>query len=337
MPAETLRDQWLDRPVLVTGGTGFAGGWLVHRLLELGADVVCIVRDWVPRSPLLQGELPNDVTVVFGDVRDQPLLERALGDYEIELVFHLAAQTIVPIANRNPVETFDTNIRGTAALLEACRRSPQVQGIVVASSDKAYGEQAQLPYREDMPLTPLHPYDVSKACSDLIARSYAATYELPVAVTRAGNFFGGGDLNWSRLIPGTIRSVLRGRRPVIRSDGTPRRDYVYIEDAVEAYLLLARSVADGRVRGEAVNISYERPLTVRQVVDAILAEAGVELEPVTEGVAAHEIQNQYLDATRARRELGWSPAFDFDEGLRRTVAWYRAHFNGSLETPSPRQ
>ncbi len=337
MPAETLRDQWLDRPVLVTGGTGFAGGWLVHRLLELGADVVCIVRDWVPRSPLLQGELPNEVTVVFGDVRDQPLLERALGDYEIELVFHLAAQTIVPIANRNPVETFDTNIRGTAALLEACRRSPQVQGIVVASSDKAYGEQAQLPYREDMPLTPLHPYDVSKACSDLIARSYAATYELPVAVTRAGNFFGGGDLNWSRLIPGTIRSVLRGRRPVIRSDGTPRRDYVYVEDAVEAYLLLARSVADGRVRGEAVNISYERPLTVRQVVDAILAEAGVELEPVTEGVAAHEIQNQYLDATRARRELGWSPAFDFDEGLRRTVAWYRAHFNGSLETPSPRQ
>ncbi len=337
MPAETLRDQWLDRPVLVTGGTGFAGGWLVHRLLELGADVVCIVRDWVPRSPLLQGELPNNVTVVFGDVRDQPLLERALGDYEIELVFHLAAQTIVPIANRNPVETFDTNIRGTAALLEACRRSPQVQGIVVASSDKAYGEQAQLPYREDMPLTPLHPYDVSKACSDLIARSYAATYELPVAVTRAGNFFGGGDLNWSRLIPGTIRSVLRGRRPVIRSDGTPRRDYVYVEDAVEAYLLLARSVADGRVRGEAVNISYERPLTVRQVVDAILAEAGVELEPVTEGVAAHEIQNQYLDATRARRELGWSPAFDFDEGLRRTVAWYRAHFNGSLETPSPRQ
>ncbi len=243
----------------------------------------------------------------------------------------------MPIANRNPVETFDTNIRGTAALLEACRRSPQVQGIVVASSDKAYGEQAQLPYREDMPLTPLHPYDVSKACSDLIARSYAATYELPVAVTRAGNFFGGGDLNWSRLIPGTIRSVLRGRRPVIRSDGTPRRDYVYVEDAVEAYLLLARSVADGRVRGEAVNISYERPLTVRQVVDAILAEAGVELEPVTEGVAAHEIQNQYLDATRARRELGWSPAFDFDEGLRRTVAWYRAHFNGSLETPSPRQ
>ena len=333
MLAET---EWLDCPVLVTGGTGFAGSWLVRRLRELGADVVCIVRDWVPRSPLLGGELPKDVTVVFGDVRDQPLVERALGDYEIELVFHLAAQTIVTIANRNPVETLDTNIRGTAALLEACRRSPRVRSIIVASSDKAYGAQPELPYREDMPLKPLHPYDVSKACSDLIARSYAATYELPVAVTRAGNFFGGGDLNWSRLFPGTIRSVLRGRRPVIRSDGTPRRDYVYVEDAVEAYLLLARSVADGRVRGEAVNISYERPLTVREVVDAILAEAGVELEPVTEAAAEHEIQDQYLDATRARRDLGWSPAFDFEEGLRRTLAWYRTHFNGSVSDPAVR-
>jgi CDP-glucose 4,6-dehydratase len=316
----TQRADWLDRPVLVTGGTGFAGGWLVSRLRELGADVVCIVRDWAPRSLLLEGDPPKDVTLVFGDVRDQTLLERALGDYEVELVFHLAAQTIVPIANRNPVETLDTNIRGTAALLEACRRSPRVAGIVVASSDKAYGAQSELPYREDMPLTPLHPYDVSKACSDLIARSYAATYGLPVAVTRAGNFFGGGDLNWSRLVPGTIRSALRGRAPIIRSDGTPRRDYVYVEDAVEAYLLLAESVAAGHAHGKAVNISYERPLTVREVVDAIL---------VTEGKATHEIQDQYLDATRARSELGWSPAFDFDEGLRRTVGWYRTHLDGS--------
>lgn len=322
-------DGWLDRPVLVTGGTGFAGSWLVQRLRALGAEVVCVVRDWVPRSPLLGGALPADITVVFGDVRDQALLERALGDYEVEVVFHLAAQTIVPIANRNPVETFDTNIRGTVALLEACRRSPRVRGVVVASSDKAYGAQSELPYREDMPLRPLHPYDVSKACADLIARSYAATYDLPVAVTRAGNFFGGGDLNWSRLFPGTIRSALRGRAPVIRSDGTPRRDYVYVEDAVEAYLLLASSVAEGRVHGEAVNISYEQPLTVREAVEAILTETGVELEPVTEATATSEIQDQYLDATRARSELGWSPAYDFDEGLRRTVAWYRAHLDGS--------
>jgi CDP-glucose 4,6-dehydratase len=320
---------WRDRPVFVTGATGFVGSWLVRRLRELGAQVVCVVRDWVPESPLLDRELPTDLTVVFGDVRDQPLLERALGDYEIELVFHLAAQTIVPIANRNPVETFDTNIRGTTALLEACRRSPCVRGIVVASSDKAYGAQDELPYREDMPLTPLHPYDVSKACADLISQSYAATYDLPVAVTRAGNFFGGGDLNWSRLFPGTIRSALRGRPPLIRSDGTPRRDYVYVEDAVEAYLLLAEAVASGRVRGQAVNISYERPLSVREAVTAILSATGADLEPVTEGTATHEIQDQYLDATRARSELGWEPAIDFDEGLRRTVAWYREHLNGS--------
>jgi CDP-glucose 4,6-dehydratase len=320
---------WRDRRVLVTGATGFAGSWLVRRLRGLGAHVVCVVRDWVPESPLLDRELPPDLIVVFGDVRDQALLERTLGDYEVELVFHLAAQTIVPIANRNPVETFDTNIRGTSALLEASRRSPTVHGIVVASSDKAYGQQAELPYREDMPLRPLHPYDVSKACADLIAQSYAATYDLPVAVTRAGNFFGGGDLNWSRLFPGTIRSVLRADAPVIRSDGTPRRDYVYVEDAVEAYLLLAQAVASGRVRGEAVNISYERPLTVREAVAAILAEAGADLEPVVEASAAHEIQDQYLDATRARTELGWAPAFDFHEGLRRTVAWYREHLDGS--------
>ncbi|MBA2372305.1 MAG: NAD-dependent epimerase/dehydratase family protein, partial [Chloroflexi bacterium] len=302
--AESAGATWLDRRVFVTGGTGFAGSWLVGRLGELGAEVVCVVRDWVPRSPLLGSELPDEVTLVFGDIRDQALLERALGDYEIEVVFHLAAQTIVPIANRNPVETFDTNIRGTSTLLEACRRSPRVRSVVVASSDKAYGTQQSLPYREDTPLLPVHPYDVSKACSDLIARSYARTYDLPVAVTRAGNFFGGGDLNWSRLVPGTIRAALRGRRPVIRSDGTPLRDYVYVEDAVEAYVLLAEAVLDGRVRGEAVNISYERPLSVRQVVDAILAEAGVQLEPVTEGSATHEIHDQFLDATLARERLG---------------------------------
>jgi CDP-glucose 4,6-dehydratase len=309
----------------VTGGTGFAGGWLVRRLLELRAQVVCVVRDWVPESSLLGAGLPTDVTVVFGDIRDQALLERALGDYEVEVVFHLAAQTIVPIANRNPVETLDTNIRGTVSLLEACRRSPRVGAVVVASSDKAYGAQEELPYREAAPLSPVHPYDVSKACSDLIARSYAATYDLPVAITRAGNFFGGGDVNWSRLVPGTIRSVLRGRPPVIRSDGSPLRDYIYVEDAVEAYLLLAQAVADGRVQGEAVNISYERPLSVRQVVDAILAETRVELEPVTEASATHEIHDQYLDASLARERLGWAPSYDFEEGLRRTVPWYRTH------------
>jgi CDP-glucose 4,6-dehydratase len=327
--AETSRERWLDCPVLVTGGTGFAGGWLVRRLRELRANVVCVVRDWVPHSSLLDTDGSLDATLVFGDIRDQTLLERALGDYEIEVVFHLAAQTIVPIANRNSVETLDSNIRGTSALLEACRRSPRVRAVVVASSDKAYGAQRQLPYREDTPLNPLHPYDVSKACADLIARSYAATYDVPVAVTRAGNFFGGGDLNWSRLVPGTIRAALRGRQPVIRSDGTPLRDYLYVEDAVDAYLMLAQAVADGRIRAEAVNISYERPRSVIEVVEAILAEVGVELVPVVEASATHEIQDQYLDATVARERLGWSPSYTFEEGLSRTIPWYRAHLMGS--------
>jgi CDP-glucose 4,6-dehydratase len=315
---------WIDRPVLVTGGSGLAGGWLVPRLLALQAQVVCLVRDWVPGSLILDAS--GDQTLVFGDVRDQTLVERVLGDYEIEAVFHLAAQTIVPIANRNPVETFDSNIRGTWSVLEACRRSPNVRAVVVASSDKAYGSQASLPYREKTPLAAVHPYDVSKAAADMLARSYGMTYELPVAVTRAGNFFGGGDLNWSRLVPGTIRSVLRGQPPVVRSDGTPRRDYLYIEDAVEAYLRLADALFSGRMRGEAVNISYGNPLSVRDVVRAVLAEIGSELEPIVEGTATHEIQDQYLDASRAREQLGWTPAWGFDQGLRRTVAWYRAHF-----------
>ncbi len=315
--------------MLVTGGTGFAGDWLVRRLRELRANVVCVVRDWVPQSSLLDPNGPLDATLVFGDIRDQALLERALGDYEIEVVFHLAAQTIVPIANRNSVETLDSNIRGTSALLEACRRSPRVRAVVVASSDKAYGSQRHLPYREDTPLNPLHPYDVSKACADLIARSYAATYDLPVAVTRAGNFFGGGDLNWSRLVPGTIRAALRGRQPIIRSDGTPLRDYLYVEDAVDAYLMLAQAVADGLIQAEAVNISYERPRSVMEVVEAILGEVGVELVPVVKASATHEIQDQYLDATVARERLGWSPSYSFEEGLSRTIAWYRAYLTES--------
>ena len=322
MSAEASPDTWRDTSVFITGGTGLAGGWLAGRLTELGAQVTCLVRDWVPDSSLLRDEAR--ATLVFGDVRDQALVERILGDYEVEAVFHLAAQTIVPIANRNPVETLDTNIRGTWSVLEACRRSPRLRAAIVASSDKAYGEQPQLPYREDTPLAPTHPYDVSKAAADLVARSYATTYDLPVAVTRAGNFFGGGDLNWSRIVPGTVRSALRGNPPIVRSDGTPLRDYLYIEDAAEGYLLLAEALFEGRLRGSAVNLSYERPLSVSELVAAVLEAAGSDLSPVIESTATHEIQDQYLDATTARIELGWTPRFDFDEGLRRTVAWYRS-------------
>ncbi|MFN9370511.1 MAG: NAD-dependent epimerase/dehydratase family protein [Planctomycetaceae bacterium] len=315
---------WVDRPTLVTGGTGLVGSWLVRRLRQAGASVVCLVRDWVPESELVRsGDLAR-ATVVRGDVRDQATLERALGEHEIRTVIHLAAQTIVGIANRNPVSTFETNIQGTWALLEACRRSPLVQQVVVASSDKAYGVHDQLPYDETAPLRGDHPYDVSKSCADLIAHTYAKSYGLPVAITRCGNFYGGGDLNWNRIIPGTIRSVIRGERPVIRSDGSFIRDYFYVEDGAAAYMLLAEQLA-GRpeLRGEAFNFSNEIQLTALDVVRQVLASLGSSLEPEILNQASNEIPHQYLSAEKARRLLNWSPAFTFPEGLQKTIAWYR--------------
>jgi CDP-glucose 4,6-dehydratase len=314
---------WQDRPTFVTGATGLVGGWLVRRLVALGADVVCLVRDWVPQSELVRAGLLEQVNVVRGDVCDQALLERALGEYEIDTVFHLAAQTIVGIANRNPVSTFESNIGGTWALLEACRRSSTVKQIVLASSDKAYGDHDDLPYSEDTPLQGRHPYDVSKSCADLISQSYAVTYGLPLAITRCGNFYGGGDLNWNRIVPGTIRSVLRGQRPVIRSDGSYIRDYFYVEDGAAAYILLAEKLAaDPALRGQAFNFSNEIQVTVLEVARRILALLDSGLEPEIRGEASNEIRHQYLSAARARRELGWQPLFTLDEGLRATIAWY---------------
>ena len=314
---------WRDRPTFVTGGTGLVGGWLTRRLVESGASVVCLVRDWVPRSTLLAGDLASKATIVRGDVRDQALIERILGEYEIDTVLHLAAQTIVPIANRNPVSTFESNIGGTWSLLEACRRSPAVKQVVYASSDKAYGECDDLPYDETTPLRGSHPYDVSKSCGDLIAQSYATTYGLPVAITRCGNYFGGGDLNWNRLVPGTIRSVLRGERPVIRSDGTLIRDYFYVEDGAAAYMLLAEHLAgDAALRGAAFNFSNELQLSVRDMVERILGLMGKSLDFEVRDEATNEIPHQYLTAKRAREQLGWHPLYSLDDGLRRTVAWY---------------
>jgi len=315
---------WQDRPTLVTGATGLVGGWLVRRLLEAGADVVCLVRDWVPQSEFVRAQLIDRVKVVNGDVRSQSLLERVLGEYEIDTVIHLAAQTIVGIANRNPVSTFKTNVGGTWALLEACRRSPTVKQIVVASSDKAYGEHKQLPYNEDAPLMGRHPYDVSKSCADLIAQSYAATYNLPVAITRCGNFYGGGDLNWNRIVPGTIRSVLRGQRPVIRSDGKFVRDYFYAEDGAAANVVLAeRLAADRNLIGQAFNFSNESQVSVSELVDRILTLMNSDLRPDVRNEAQHEIREQYLSAAKAREVLGWKPLFTLDDGLRRTIDWYR--------------
>jgi len=315
---------WRDRRVFVTGATGLLGSWLVRDLVTAGADVVCLVRDWVPDSETVRSGLLARVTVVRGDVCDVGCVERALGEYEIDTVFHLAAQTIVGIANRNPLSTFESNIAGTWVLLEACRRSPKVRSVVVASSDKAYGTQSELPYTEDAPLEGRHPYDASKSCADIIAQSYAHTYGLPVAITRCGNFYGGGDLNWNRLVPGTIRSILRGERPVVRSDGLYVRDYFYVEDGALAYMHLAQQLAARpQLAGRAYNFSNETQVTVIDLVDRITALLGSNLAPDIRNEASNEIRHQYLSARRAREELAWTPSFDLDRGLGRTIDWYR--------------
>jgi len=315
---------WLDRPVFVTGATGLVGSALVRRLAESGADVVCRIRDWVPQSELVQTGLFSQVKVVRGHICDQPLLERVLGEYEIDTVIHLAAQTIVTIANRNPVGTFETNIQGTWSLLEACRRSPKVKQIVVASSDKAYGDQEIMPYAEDAPLQGQHPYDVSKSCADLIAHTYAVTYNLPVVITRCGNFYGGGDLNWNRIVPGTIRSILRGQAPIIRSDGRFVRDYFYVEDGAAAYMYLAEKLSENpAILGQAYNFSNERPLTVLDLVNLITLEMGFSQPPQILNEANNEIRVQVLSAAKARSDLGWSSLYTLEDGIRQTIQWYR--------------
>jgi CDP-glucose 4,6-dehydratase len=286
--------------------------------------VVGLIRDEVPFSQLRRSGYRECIAVVRGDVTDYELIERALNEYEVDAVFHLAAQTIVTIANRAPLSTFETNVKGTWTVLEVARRSPKVTRIVVASSDKAYGVHEKLPYTEDAALQGCHPYDVSKSCADLIARSYAATYGMPVAVTRCANLFGGGDLNWSRIVPGTIRSVLRGEPPIIRSDGTMLRDYLYVKDAVHAYMTLAEHLDDPAVKGEAFNFGMDSPKSVLEIVQTIIAVSEhPELQPVVLNSAPNEIQAQYLDSSKARRMLGWSPRYSLEEGLRETMEWYR--------------
>jgi CDP-glucose 4,6-dehydratase len=318
---------WRNRNVFVTGCTGLLGSWLTAELVKRGANVVGLVRDLVPRAKLNWSGVVNRINVVRGEVEDYALLERALNEYEIGTVFHLAAQTIVGTANRNPISTFETNIQGTWNLLEACRRNPLVKQIVVASSDKAYGAQPNLPYDERTPLEGRHPYDVSKSCVDLIAQAYFKTFQVPVCVTRCGNFYGGGDLNFNRIVPGTIRSVIFNESPVIRSDGTLIRDYFYIEDAVGAYLLLAEKMAELDIGGEAFNFSNEIQVTVLELTRKILKLMKSRRKPTILNQAANEIPHQYLSAQKAREKLGWKPLFTLERGLKRTVEWYREFFS----------
>ncbi len=322
-------DFWRERPVLVTGCTGLLGSWLTQALVAAGAEVVGLIRDEVPQSQLVRSGTIHQIRVVRGDVTDYATMERALNEYEIESVFHLAAQTIVSIANRAPLSTFEANIRGTWVVLEAVRRSPSVQRVVVASSDKAYGTAPVLPYTEDMPLHGRHPYDVSKSAADLIAQTYAFTYQVPVAVTRCANLYGGGDLNWNRLIPGTIRSALQGEPPIIRSDGTFIRDYLYVRDAVSAYLSLARALDRSEIWGEAFNCGTDEPMSVLEMTDLILSlSPHPDLKPIVLDKVTNEIKDQYLDCSKIQRMVGWAPATTRIEALRETVAWYAAYLEG---------
>ncbi|MCC9021977.1 GDP-mannose 4,6-dehydratase [Bacillus nakamurai] len=317
---------WKNKNVFVTGCTGLLGSYLVKELIDQGANVTGLVRDAVPKSNLYQGEQVKQMNIVHGALEDLDVIERALGEYEIDTVFHLAAQAIVGVANRNPISTFEANILGTWNILEACRKHPLIKRVIVASSDKAYGDQPNLPYDENMPLQGKHPYDVSKSCADLLSHTYFNTYGLPVCITRCGNLYGGGDLNFNRIIPQTIRLVLNGEAPEIRSDGTFIRDYFYIEDAVQAYLLLAEKMEELDLAGEAFNFSNEIQLTVLELVEKILKAMGSDLKPKVLNQGSHEIKHQYLSAEKARKLLNWTPAHTIDEGLEKTIDWYKAFF-----------
>lgn len=329
-------DLWKGRPVLVTGAAGFLGSWLVKALMERQAAVVALVRDQVPQAWMLQRAWAEAVSFVRGDVTDASLCERVLAEYGIEIVFHLAAQSQVGVTRMNPSATFETNVRGTWTVLESCRRVPTVRAVVVASSDKAYGPGDGLPYREEMALAGRFPYDVSKSCADLIARCYFHTYALPVYVARCANLYGGGDLNFSRLIPHTVLSALKGRPPQLRSSGEQQRDFLYVEDACSAYLMLGECGLQGRLAGEAFNFGTGQPRSVIEVVHFILRLTGrTELKPHVLHIASAEIQAQWVDPAKARSLLGWEPRWSLEAGLETTIAWYRAWRERTLRRGGP--
>ncbi len=320
---------WDNKTVLVTGAGGFVGSALCRALVDAGARVVGIVRD-SPADRLLEVRgVRSQMTVVHGSITDRACVERALNEYEVDSCFHLAAQAIIGVANRAPLSTFESNIQGTWTVLEACRLSRTIRRVVVASSDKAYGDQPVLPYREDSPLDGRYPYDASKVCTDVLARCYAHTFDLPIVVTRCANIYGAGDLNWSRLVPGTIRSVLQGEAPVIRSDGTPERDYLHVDDAVAGYLAAGRRAAHDGLRGRAINLGTGRPVSARALVELILHEAGSSLEPRVLGQANGEIDRQYLDPSLALELLDWQADVELPDGLRRTIGWYANYLGAS--------
>lgn len=323
-----VNDFWGDRSVFLTGCTGLLGSWMVAELVQRGAKVTGLVRDLVPKSRLYTDDWANKINIVRGGVEDVGVIERAIAEYEVDTVFHLAAQTIVGVANKNPLGTFEANIKGTWNLLEACRRVGGVSRIVIASSDKAYGDQEVLPYNETTPLQGEHPYDVSKSCADLISRTYYVSYGLPVCITRCGNFYGGGDLNFNRIVPDTIRSALRDKPVTIRSDGSYIRDYFYVKDGVLAYLHLAEQMDRKEVLGEAFNFSNELQITVLELVRKILVLMNkTHLEPIILNQATNEIKHQYLSGGKARRLINWHPEYTLEKSLEETIQWYDSFLN----------
>jgi CDP-glucose 4,6-dehydratase len=333
-----MKDFWKNKNVFITGATGFLGYWLSQALVQENANVIILIRDCDPQSALIRSGLINDIRVVQGALEDFASLERAINEHEIDTVFHLGAQTIVGTALRNPLSTFESNIRGTYHLLEACRlHQSLVKRIVIASSDKAYGSSPVLPYTEEMPLRGQHPYDVSKSCTDLISSTYAHTYGLPIVIARCGNLYGGGDLNWSRLIPGTIKNFHLNIAPVIRSDGTFTRDYLYVEDAVHAYLMLARHAHQENIRGQAFNFGPNQPYSVLEILHALQRLMNRnDLPPQILNEAKEEIRDQSLDSQKARQMFNWQPLFDLEKGLQHTIEWYQNYF-GEIHDPRTRK
>ncbi len=322
---------WADRPVLVTGGTGFIGSWIVDDLAERGANVIVLVRDLTTFSRRRLQDRRKAITTVFGDLTQVAQIERIVNEYEIDTLLHLGAQAVVGTANRSPLSTFESNIRGTWNILEVARGARTLSRTVLASSDKAYGEPTKLPITESHPLQASHPYDVSKACCDLLGQTYFKTYGLPIAITRCSNVYGGGDTNYSRLVPSVMRSVLRGERPVIRSDGTPVRDYLYVSDAVEAYSSLAENLNRAEIKGQAFNFGHNNPISVLDLTARIIRLSGCsDLKPMVKGESSGEIQRQYLSSEKAKRLLGWAPIVKLDEGLKRTLTWYRQELDRTL-------
>ena len=321
---------WRGRRVLVTGAAGLVGSWLIDGLLAVKAQVVALIHHPDPQSNFFRSGIYRSTSMVQGDLEDYPFIEHAINKYEIDTVFHLAAQAIVGVAYRSPWQTFEANIRGTYNVLEACRKHPDlVNRIVVASSDKAYGATQTLPYTEDMPLHGKYPYEVSKTCADLICQSYYHTYGLPVGIARCGNIYGGGDLNWSRIVPYTIRSCIFQTPLIIRSDGTYIRDYIFVKDVANAYIRLAECLDNPNVKGEPFNFSPWQPLSVLELVSRIQKLIGMKkIEPQIMNQARGEIHSQYLDSSKAKEKLGWQPRYTLDEGLIETIQWYRDYFSG---------